>query len=97
MSSKQPPQGVGACPICGKPTDIASATAPFCTSRCKMVDLGRWFEGKYVVAGEDAIALDPEFLEEELLRLAKQSLETKREAERSSDSEGEGGSTGSED
>ena len=36
---------------------------PFCSPRCKMVDLGRWFTGEYVIAGEDAIRLDPEELD----------------------------------
>lgn len=62
-----------------------------------MVDLGRWFRGEYVVAGEDAIALDPEFIEIELRRLAELSLETKRKAEQSKDRDEEGGSPGSED
>ena len=43
------------CPICGKPA--AKATRPFCSSRCRDVDLNRWLSGSYVVpAAED----DPE-------------------------------------
>lgn len=30
---------------------------PFCSERCKMADLGRWFAGDYRVAGA---AADPE-------------------------------------
>ncbi len=26
---------------------------PFCSERCKMADLGRWFAGDYRVAGPD--------------------------------------------
>jgi endogenous inhibitor of DNA gyrase (YacG/DUF329 family) len=33
------------CPICGKPT--AAAFKPFCSQRCKDVDLHRWFSGRY--------------------------------------------------
>lgn len=33
------------CPICGKPT--APETRPFCSKRCKDVDLHRWFSGTY--------------------------------------------------
>ncbi len=41
------------CPICGKPVDfMAEPLGPFCSSRCKMVDLGRWF-------GEDYRFSDP--------------------------------------
>lgn len=57
------------CPTCSKPVQAATAFVPFCSTRCKMVDLGRWFRGEYVVAGEDAIALDPEELEEHLRKL----------------------------
>jgi endogenous inhibitor of DNA gyrase (YacG/DUF329 family) len=43
------------CPICGKPA--AKATRPFCSPRCRDVDLNRWLSGSYVVpAAED----DPE-------------------------------------
>jgi hypothetical protein len=27
---------------------------PFCSKRCKLVDLGRWFDGSYAVPGEPA-------------------------------------------
>jgi hypothetical protein len=40
-----------ACPICGKPA--AQATKPFCSSRCRDVDLHRWFSGSYVVPGSE--------------------------------------------
>jgi endogenous inhibitor of DNA gyrase (YacG/DUF329 family) len=53
------------CPICSKPTE--ADTAPFCSVRCRNVDLGRWFTGAYAVPSaeleegeEDALALpDP--------------------------------------
>ncbi|CAN0515037.1 unnamed protein product [Phaeothamnion confervicola] len=35
------------CPICGKPA--AEGALPFCSRRCKDVDLHRWFSGKYAV------------------------------------------------
>ncbi len=37
------------CPICEKPT--AEAARPFCSPRCKEIDLGRWLSGSYVIAG----------------------------------------------
>ena len=43
------------CPICGKPA--AQATRPFCSSRCRDVDLNRWLTGSYVVPASDD---DPE-------------------------------------
>jgi endogenous inhibitor of DNA gyrase (YacG/DUF329 family) len=37
----------GACPICGKPAEYA--TRPFCSSRCKVRDLGNWASGAYTI------------------------------------------------
>jgi uncharacterized protein len=39
------------CPICGRPAD--AATKPFCSSRCRDVDLHRWLSGSYVVPGSE--------------------------------------------
>jgi endogenous inhibitor of DNA gyrase (YacG/DUF329 family) len=38
------------CPICGKPATAASE--PFCSPRCRDVDLNRWLSGSYVVPGK---------------------------------------------
>lgn len=37
------------CPECGKPSERAAY--PFCSSRCKDIDLNRWLSGSYVIAG----------------------------------------------
>ncbi len=37
------------CPICGKPASQGSH--PFCSERCRDVDLNRWLSGSYVVPG----------------------------------------------
>jgi endogenous inhibitor of DNA gyrase (YacG/DUF329 family) len=39
------------CPICGKPA--SPETLPFCSPRCRDVDLNRWLSGSYVVPGAD--------------------------------------------
>ncbi|MBI5263526.1 MAG: DNA gyrase inhibitor YacG [Bradyrhizobium sp.] len=39
------------CPICGKPAQ--QATRPFCSSRCRDVDLHRWLSGSYVIPGRE--------------------------------------------
>jgi endogenous inhibitor of DNA gyrase (YacG/DUF329 family) len=31
----------------------ASPFRPFCSERCKMIDLGAWFAGKHVIPGEE--------------------------------------------
>lgn len=38
------------CSICGKPVD--PAFLPFCSKRCANVDLHRWLNGAYAIAGE---------------------------------------------
>lgn len=43
------------CPICHvRPT--APALAPFCSTRCADIDLGRWITGQYRVPGPDGEA-----------------------------------------
>jgi len=36
------------CPHCGKPAIFSSANSwrPFCSERCKLIDLGDWIEEK---------------------------------------------------
>lgn len=39
------------CPICKKPTDSATqSTFPFCSERCRLLDLGNWASERYVVS-----------------------------------------------
>jgi endogenous inhibitor of DNA gyrase (YacG/DUF329 family) len=45
------------CPNCGKKfavTEENKPLRPFCSKRCKMIDLGQWLGEKYVVGGEKA-------------------------------------------
>lgn len=39
----------GFCPSCGRPTE--EKYRPFCSPRCKDVDLGRWFTESYRIPG----------------------------------------------
>jgi len=39
------------CPICGKPA--MRAHRPFCSARCRNIDLGRWLSGVYRVESEE--------------------------------------------
>ena len=39
------------CPICGKPA--LERFRPFCSPRCKDVDLNRWFSGAYAIPGTE--------------------------------------------
>jgi endogenous inhibitor of DNA gyrase (YacG/DUF329 family) len=45
------PRKARLCPICGKPAQ--DATRPFCSRRCRDVDLNRWLSGTYVVPGSE--------------------------------------------
>ncbi len=44
---------VVACPTCGKKVEWIPANAfrPFCSERCKQIDLGAWAEEKYTIPG----------------------------------------------
>jgi hypothetical protein len=45
------------CPICKKPVDPKAPFHPFCSDRCRIIDLGNWATGKYVIP----VPIDPEF------------------------------------
>ncbi len=51
------------CPTCHAPIDAAASGEhrPFCSSRCRLLDLGRWLNGDYRVPvlddDADAVAL----------------------------------------
>ena len=38
------------CPICKKPLDQNAPYYPFCSERCKIIDLGNWASGRYVIS-----------------------------------------------
>lgn len=43
------------CPACRKPVSWEDAPyRPFCSERCRLLDLGRWADGTYRVAGASA-------------------------------------------
>lgn len=46
------------CPECGKPA--SPATLPFCSARCRDVDLNRWLSGRYVIPGKENQGEDEE-------------------------------------
>lgn len=48
------------CPICGKPAaepapaDVEKRSPrPFCSERCRLIDLGRWLDGEYQIPAEE--------------------------------------------
>jgi endogenous inhibitor of DNA gyrase (YacG/DUF329 family) len=38
------------CPICRKEVSRENPDFPFCSERCRTIDLGNWASGKYVVS-----------------------------------------------
>lgn len=38
------------CPVCEKASARDGVDFPFCSRRCKLVDLSRWFSGAYVIS-----------------------------------------------
>ena len=50
------------CPHCGNSTrlDAGNAWRPFCSERCKLIDLGKWFEGRYALPAEEEAAAQAE-------------------------------------
>jgi endogenous inhibitor of DNA gyrase (YacG/DUF329 family) len=45
----------GRCPICSRPFEVDTLdqlpSFPFCSDRCKLIDLGRWIDGAYAIPG----------------------------------------------
>ena len=50
----RPIEAYGRCPICKQPTEVAFR--PFCSARCRDVDLSRWLKGGYAIPGGQADA-----------------------------------------
>jgi endogenous inhibitor of DNA gyrase (YacG/DUF329 family) len=52
------------CPICGRPASARDesgtipSSAPFCSPRCKLVDLGKWLNEDYRVPVQHELDLD---------------------------------------
>jgi endogenous inhibitor of DNA gyrase (YacG/DUF329 family) len=38
------------CPICQKDVTLDSPEMPFCSDRCRLIDLGNWASEKYVIS-----------------------------------------------
>jgi endogenous inhibitor of DNA gyrase (YacG/DUF329 family) len=45
------------CPGCGRSLEWSSANPwrPFCSERCKLIDLGAWFQEEHAIPGEPAL------------------------------------------
>jgi uncharacterized protein len=38
------------CPTCKQPVQRTAEDFPFCSQRCRLIDLGKWASGQYVVS-----------------------------------------------
>jgi endogenous inhibitor of DNA gyrase (YacG/DUF329 family) len=38
------------CPICKTPVKGSDPEFPFCSERCRTIDLGKWASGQYVIS-----------------------------------------------
>lgn len=38
------------CPICKKAVKSSDPDSPFCSDRCRLIDLGKWASGQYVIS-----------------------------------------------
>lgn len=43
---------VAICPICEKESELGSSNPyrPFCSKRCRLIDLGQWINGSYAIS-----------------------------------------------
>ena len=50
------PERIVPCPICRKPVHYAptSRYRPFCSERCRLMDLGAWASGDYQISDDSA-------------------------------------------
>jgi uncharacterized protein len=49
MNERKSPHVI--CPICKKKGDwFAGKYGPFCSHRCKLIDLGKWFRGEHAIS-----------------------------------------------
>ncbi len=55
------PSTTVACPTCGAPVawSAASPERPFCSRRCRLIDLGEWLDGSRNIPGEDVDRIAP--------------------------------------
>lgn len=61
MAAKKKSAKVFRCPNCGSIVQAKDEDFPFCSDRCRKIDLGKWASGAYKISSP---VLDPEVLED---------------------------------
>jgi endogenous inhibitor of DNA gyrase (YacG/DUF329 family) len=41
------------CPQCRRGVEIGAPAFPFCSDRCRLLDLGNWLDERYIVRGAE--------------------------------------------
>jgi len=57
MSTTLPKKKILRCPTCNKLVSPDDPEMPFCSDRCRVIDLGKWASGAYVISSP---ILDPD-------------------------------------
>ncbi|MCZ2156880.1 MAG: DNA gyrase inhibitor YacG [Bryobacterales bacterium] len=47
------------CPVCKRPVYLGAEDFPFCSERCRLIDLGKWASEEYRIPGA-AVDIDEE-------------------------------------
>jgi uncharacterized protein len=63
MDEETKERGARPCPICGKPA--LPRFRPFCSARCRLIDLGRWLGESYRIPAESGAEPEDETRHEE--------------------------------
>ena len=61
MATKKKSAKIFKCPSCGMLVLLDNEDFPFCSDRCRKIDLGKWASGVYKISSP---VLDPEVLED---------------------------------
>jgi endogenous inhibitor of DNA gyrase (YacG/DUF329 family) len=48
------------CPVCRKEVPLDAPEMPFCSERCRLIDLGRWANEEYRIPAEPVTLPDTE-------------------------------------
>jgi endogenous inhibitor of DNA gyrase (YacG/DUF329 family) len=60
-------------------TSKSNAARPFCSQRCKLIDLDRWFSGSYRIPGPSASTSDLPGLHDETSSSAESEIPAEEE------------------
>ena len=68
MTDDETPMKTPRCPQCGKPRQ--QQFRPFCSARCRDLDLGKWLSSSYAIP---AVEADEEFPEENVIPIQERT------------------------